>query len=245
MTRDLAQELLLNLRGGPCLHVISGINGQLPDPWQACDLNAIAPGAEPRRLVTIFAGAKRMGRPFEIGVGAKIEVTPGTEGSELLRIADALAEQLRARIALLKAVPDGNRVRVKLDSGAQLPERKTAGASGYDLCAKHDYTVGPGSMAAIDTGVVLELPSGTEAQVRPRSGASLHGFLVQFGTVDADFRGSVKVIVHNATVVSFDGKAGDRIAQLVFASVLTPELEVCEELSQTERGECGLGSTGK
>jgi dUTP pyrophosphatase len=131
-----------------------------------------------------------------------------------------------------------------------LPAYETAGAAGLDLRAA--LTAGPlrlepGERLLVPTGLVLELPVGTEGQVRPRSGLALrHGvtLLNTPGTIDADYRGEVRVILINHGREAFTVAHGDRIAQLVVAAVLQAEIVEATELSDTTRGAGGFGSTG-
>jgi dUTP diphosphatase len=130
-----------------------------------------------------------------------------------------------------------------------LPQRASAGSSGCDLrAAVAERTVlAPGERALIPTGLVLELPSGFEGQVRPRSGLALrHGVTVVNapGTIDSDYRGEVAVALVNLGAEPFTIERGDRIAQLVVARVESVELEEVEDLSPTGRGDGGFGSTG-
>ena len=101
-----------------------------------------------------------------------------------------------------------------------------------------------GCTVTIPTGIAIELQPGTEAQVRPRSSISKRGLLVHLGTVDNGYRGEIGVIVSNISNYSAVIRPGDRIAQLVVAPVLYPKFREAEELSETERGEGGFGSTG-
>jgi dUTP pyrophosphatase len=131
-----------------------------------------------------------------------------------------------------------------------LPRYETALAAGLDLRADIDeeLTIGPLERAAVPTGIALALPPGYEAQVRPRSGLALqHGvtLLNSPGTVDADYRGEVKVLLVNLSQESFTLKRGERIAQLVVAPVSRASLVELEVLDTTERGEGGFGSTGR
>ncbi|MDQ3298644.1 MAG: dUTP diphosphatase [Myxococcota bacterium] len=126
----------------------------------------------------------------------------------------------------------------------------TEQAAGLDLCAAIDAPVAlaPGQRAAIDTGLAFALPPGFEGQIRPRSGlAREHGItLVNTpGTLDADYRGSVMVLVinHGSEVVTIKPK--DRIAQMVIAPVVQAELIEVDELASTARGAGGFGSTGR
>lgn len=131
-----------------------------------------------------------------------------------------------------------------------LPKQMSASSAGFDLLAavKEEMVVAPGDWTLIPTGISLEMPEQLEAQVRPRSGLALkHGItmLNSPGTIDADYRGEVKVIVHNLGRESFVVKRGERIAQLVFQEL--PKIRMMEvaELSTTSRGEGGFGHTGK
>lgn len=131
-----------------------------------------------------------------------------------------------------------------------LPAYETAGAAGLDLRAAlpgGPLRLEPGTRLLVPTGLVLELPVGTEGQVRPRSGLALrHGvtLLNTPGTIDADYRGEVGVILINHGREAFTIQHGDRIAQLVVASVLQAAIVEVEELSETTRGSGGFGSTG-
>ena len=243
--RDLAAELILNIKGVPGQHMLAGINGQIPGGWYACDLNAHR--WDPRTsTVAVFCDAKVRGRPFMIAAGAKVSVDAASADADLLKIADQLASQLRSKIAVFRD-NDTNRVRVSLAPGAILPERKTDGAYGYDLCAFQGVQVQPGRIVAIETGVVMELPFGIEVQIRPRSGLAMSGLWLHVSTIDADYRGPLRVIAANLSPDPITINAGDRVAQLVFASVELPRLDLVqlEELSVTGRGDGGLGSTGR
>jgi len=130
-----------------------------------------------------------------------------------------------------------------------LPGYMTAGASGMDLLAAVDepHVLLPGKRALVPTGLQLALPPGNEAQVRPRSGLAIkHGVTVlnSPGTIDADYRGEIKVILANLGEDPFVVQRGDRIAQLVFGRVYRAALCEVEVLPETERGEGGFGHTG-
>lgn len=131
--------------------------------------------------------------------------------------------------------------------GLNLPARATAGAAGADLVAAEEATIAPGSVHAVATGIALAIPEGYEGQVRPRSGLALkHGVTVLNapGTIDADYRGEVKVILINHGREPFRIARGDRIAQLVVAPVSASRFERVEALTDTARGSGGFGSTG-
>jgi dUTP pyrophosphatase len=124
------------------------------------------------------------------------------------------------------------------------------GAAGSDLTACLDAPVvlEPGDRLAVPTGLAMALPLGFEGQVRPRSGlAAKHGVTVLNapGTIDADYRGEVKVLLINLGKEPFEIRSGERIAQLVVAPVVRAELRVVESLDDTARGDRGFGSTGR
>jgi dUTP pyrophosphatase len=134
-------------------------------------------------------------------------------------------------------------------SNHPLPQYETVGSAGMDLHAHLTSSVilKPMERVAISTGICIELPTGYEAQIRPRSGLAInHGITVlnSPGTVDADFRGEVKVILINLSQEDFEIKDGDRIAQMVIAKYERVEWLVVETLSATERGSNWKGSTG-
>jgi len=131
-----------------------------------------------------------------------------------------------------------------------LPAYETALSAGMDLRAAVDapVTLAPGERALVPTGLTIALPAGYEAQIRPRSGLAFkHGItcLNTPGTVDADYRGEVKVLLINLGQEPFTIARGERIAQMVIAPVTQAEWEVVETLSETARGAGGWGSTGK
>lgn len=139
-------------------------------------------------------------------------------------------------------------VRVTLADGARLPEYATPGAAGMDLRSAVDVVLAPMERRLVPTGLRIAVPEGYEAQVRPRSGlAAKHGIgLVNSpGTIDADYRGEVAVILINWGAEPVHITAGDRIAQMVISPVVQAVLDVVDELDETERGEGGFGSTGK
>lgn len=136
--------------------------------------------------------------------------------------------------------------------GLKLPAQQTAGAAGLDLAAAlaPDATIeiAPGAYAMIPTGLAIALPQGYEAQIRPRSGlAAKHGITVLNapGTVDADYRGEIKVVLINHGPTPFVVRRGERIAQMVVAPVSAVTLVEMETLDETERGDGGHGSTGR
>lgn len=131
-----------------------------------------------------------------------------------------------------------------------LPVKMSTGSSGFDLHAavKDPVEIKPGRWKLIPSGIALSMPAGLEAQVRPRSGLALkHGITVLNtpGTIDADYRGEIGVILLNLGERPFRVERGDRIAQLVFMQVPAVSLKVTDSLDETERGSGGFGHTGK
>jgi len=142
------------------------------------------------------------------------------------------------------------KVKVVNHSPFDLPSYATPFSAGMDLRANLDQpvTLGPLERAMIPTGLHIELPAGYEAQVRPRSGlAAKHGISIVNapGTIDADYRGEIKVILVNLSNDPFTIEAGERIAQLVVARHEAVEWEPVEVLEESQRGSGGFGSTGK
>ncbi|MGC9373311.1 MAG: dUTP diphosphatase [Thermovirgaceae bacterium] len=129
-----------------------------------------------------------------------------------------------------------------------LPGYATEGSSGMDAVAAEDCVIPPGEWRAVGTGIYLEIPEGFECQVRPRSGLALREGVTVLnapGTVDSDYRGEVRIILINHGEKPFRISRGDRIAQLVFASVARADLYIRKALTETARGTGGFGSTGK
>lgn len=144
-------------------------------------------------------------------------------------------------------------VKVINESGFELPKYETEHSAGLDLRAKvnvegiESIVLRPGDSKVIPTGIKVEIPSGYEIQIRPRSGmAAVFGITVlnSPGTIDADFRGEIGVILINHGKQDFQIKNGDRIAQMVLNKFERIEFNESENLSGTERGEGGFGSTG-
>jgi dUTP pyrophosphatase len=136
----------------------------------------------------------------------------------------------------------------KLREEAILPYKAHATDAGHDLFAAEEVTVLPGESALIGTGFAMALPEGTEAQLRPRSGIALKHqvtLLNSPGTIDADYRGEVKIILINHGKEPFHVTAGMKIAQMVIAPVLASYISEVAELDDTQRGEGGFGSTGQ
>ena len=133
----------------------------------------------------------------------------------------------------------------KLIPEAQIPSRATTGSVGYDLYSTGDYIIPPNSRAVISTGVAIKLPPQTYGRIAPRSGLTVkHGLTIGAGVIDKDYTGELKVILFNHDQKAFMVRPGYRIAQLILERCETPNVEVVEDLEETERGDEGFGSTG-
>ena len=132
--------------------------------------------------------------------------------------------------------------------GLPLPTYATPGAAGMDVVAAEDFDLEPGQRHAVATGFRVAIPDGYEIQVRPRSGLAFkHGISVPNtpGTIDSDYRGEIKVLLINHGTESFPIRRGDRIAQMMLAVCTVAEFDEVDELSDTDRGAGGFGSTGR
>ncbi len=137
----------------------------------------------------------------------------------------------------------------RLKEGAVLPERKTPGSAGYDLCAciAKEFTIEPGELAIFPTGLAVEIPEGNAGMIFTRSGLGVkHGVAVAngVGVIDSDYRGEIHVGLRNSSKTPYTVIPGERIAQLIVMPVCLPEVREAASLSETQRGEKGFGSTG-
>ena len=137
----------------------------------------------------------------------------------------------------------------RLSKEVSLPKYETSGSSGMDLSANinSDVNIKPGNSAIIPTGLAISIPKGFEVQIRPRSGLAAKqkiSVLNTPGTIDADYRGEIKVILINLNDKVFTVEKGLRIAQMVVCPVVQAKLEEVSELNDTDRGKGGFGSTG-
>ena len=137
----------------------------------------------------------------------------------------------------------------RLSKEVPLPKYETSGSSGMDLAANinANIEINPGKTAIIPTGLALSIPKGFEVQIRPRSGLAANqkiSVLNTPGTIDADYRGEIKVILINLGQKSFKVEKGLRIAQMVVCPVIQAQLKEVDDLNETERGKGGFGSTG-
>lgn len=141
-------------------------------------------------------------------------------------------------------------VRIRMIEGSEdlMPAKAHSDDAAFDIRSRVEMDLSPGEPHLISTGIFMEFPPGYEAQVRPRSGLALKHALTVLntpGTIDAGYRGEVGVIMLNAGKEAFSVKRGDRIAQMVINKLPEVELIAVNELSDSERGEGGFGSTGK
>ena len=137
----------------------------------------------------------------------------------------------------------------KLSTSVSTPKYETPGSSGMDIAAhiKNNIIINPGEKALVTTGFSIAIPKGYEVQIRPRSGLAAKRNITVLntpGTIDADYRGEIKVILINLGKEKFIIENGERIAQMVVCPVIQAKLEEVKELSETYRGSGGFGSTG-
>ena len=138
----------------------------------------------------------------------------------------------------------------KLNPNVEIPTYKTEGSSGVDLMAfiNKPIKLGPGTSCLVPTGLSIAIPKDCEVQIRPRSGLAAKNQITVLntsGTIDADYRGEIKVVLINLGTKTFFVEKGMRIAQMVLTPINKMELEETNELPETIRGEGGFGSTGK
>lgn len=133
----------------------------------------------------------------------------------------------------------------KLHPDAQVPIRKTKGAAGYDLFAVQNQTIDAGERAKVPIGISLEIPNGSYGRIAPRSSLAAIGIDTKAGVVDSDYRGEITVILKNDSRNQFQIVKGERVAQLILELCITPNPVLVDNLTNTERGSGGFGSTNK
>lgn len=141
----------------------------------------------------------------------------------------------------------GRKMNVRLSDGAELPRYAHEGDAGLDLRITHDVTLKPGERATVGTGLAVEVPQGCVGLVFPRSGlASKHGITLSnsAGVIDSGYRGEIGATLLNQSDETTTLDAGTRVCQLIVMPFVPCELVPCEELTETERGAAGFGSTG-
>ncbi len=139
-------------------------------------------------------------------------------------------------------------IKIKLlNNEAKIPVKATEHSSGYDIFSSVEYNLKKGTYQLISTGIIIELEKGMEAQIRPRSGLAVKNGITVLnspGTIDADYRGEIKVILINHSNEDFLIKKGMRIAQIVFSNVIDIDFKLTGDLNKTGRDFGGFGSTG-
>ena len=136
-------------------------------------------------------------------------------------------------------------MRFIVDEGAFVPTRAHKTDAGLDLYAMEDKIVPLKGSAVFDTGVHVELPEGTVGFLKSKSGLNVKYGITSEGVIDSGYTGSIRVKLYNNTTQHYHVRRGDKISQLVILPILTPDVEVVEEFSETDRGDNGFGSSGR
>lgn len=136
-------------------------------------------------------------------------------------------------------------MKIKLDENAKMPTRAHATDAGLDLYARETQVIPAMESAKFDTGVHIELPAGTVGMLKSKSGLNVKFGLVGEGVIDEGYTGSIVVKLYNHSGYDYVVNAGDKISQLVILPVLTPDLDLVDDLEETERGNKGFGSSGR
>jgi dUTP pyrophosphatase len=236
VTTNPTPEQFVAAINGECGPIIfAGINGNIPPAWDVTKVSARL--VSRRHVVVTSVVTDKHGMAVDATASVSLPST-------YQHVGDILAAQLSENIK--HARRGGGGIRISLAPGATVPVRATSGASGYDVRAIEACQIQPGRIVKIRTWLHLEIPSGMEGQIRPRSGWAMRGLWVHVATIDSDYRGECWVIAANLGTDAISVAVGDRVGQLVFSRVDLPELEVVDVgvLSVTDRGACGLGSTG-
>lgn len=140
---------------------------------------------------------------------------------------------------------EGIKMKIKLDAGAKMPTRAHETDAGLDLYAREAQIVPAKESAVFNTGVHIELPAGTVGMLKSKSGLNVKHGLTSEGVIDAGYTGSIVVKLYNNSGYDYYVDAGDKISQLVILPIITPTLELVDDLEATERGAGGFGSTGR
>ena len=136
-------------------------------------------------------------------------------------------------------------MKIKLDANAKMPSRAHPTDAGLDIYSMETVIVPAKESVTLDTGVHIELPVGTVGMLKSKSGLNVKHGIVSEGVIDVGYTGSIRVKLYNHSGYDYKVNAGDKISQLVIMPILTPELELVDELEDTERGANGFGSSGK
>jgi dUTP pyrophosphatase len=137
------------------------------------------------------------------------------------------------------------KMKIKLDDGAIMPTRAHATDAGLDLYAMESQIIPAKESAVFDTGVHVELPKGTAGFLKSKSGLNVKHGITSEGVIDEGYTGSIRVKLYNHGGYDYQVFKGEKISQLVILPIYTPELEIVDELGNTERGDGGFGSTGR
>jgi dUTP pyrophosphatase len=135
-------------------------------------------------------------------------------------------------------------MKIKLDPGAVMPSRAHETDAGLDLKARDPIWIHPGEHVILDTGVHVAVPTGYVGLITSKSGLMAKGITCR-GTIDSGYTGSIRAVLYNHGPEGYLVNAGDKVCQLVLVPIITPELEVVDELDETERSDGGFGSTGR
>ena len=136
-------------------------------------------------------------------------------------------------------------MKIKLDNGAYMPTRAYPTDAGLDLYARETQIVSAKESAKFDTGVHIELPQGTVGMLKSKSGLNVNHGITSEGVIDVGYSGSICVKLYNNSGYDYTVNKGDKISQLVIMPILTPDLELVEELEESGRGSNGFGSSGR
>ena len=136
-------------------------------------------------------------------------------------------------------------MKIKLDEGAKMPTRQHKWDAGLDLYALEDGYIRCNQSRTFNTGVHVQIPEGCVGFIKSRSGLMVNHGIVTDGTIDAHYTGPIKVCLFNHGTSRYEVKAGDKIAQLVICPCVLPQLELVDSLEETDRGNAGIGSTGR
>ena len=136
-------------------------------------------------------------------------------------------------------------MKIKLDKDAFMPERAHKQDAGYDLRTPLRFVLHPHSSATIDTGVHVQIPEGYVGFLKAKSGLNVEHDITGTGVIDSGYTGSIRVKLYNNGDIPHVFEVGDKLIQLVILPILTPELELVNDLEETERGSDGFGSTGR
>ena len=136
-------------------------------------------------------------------------------------------------------------MKIKLDPGAYMPERAHSADAGYDLRSTVKRRLYAGEAVVIDTGVHVQIPLGYVGMLKSKSGLNVRHDIVGEGVIDSGYTCSIRVKLYNHGSQSYMIEAGDKISQLVILPIITPDLELVDELEETDRGDNGFGSTGR